>query len=32
MEKEIFSQPKVLSAASQDKVQLLRVDLTTATS
>jgi thiol:disulfide interchange protein len=32
MEKEIFSQPKVLSAASQDKVQLLQVDLTTATS
>jgi len=32
MEKEIFNQPKVLSAASQDKVQLLRVDLTTATS
>jgi thiol:disulfide interchange protein len=32
MEKEIFSQPKVLSAASQGKVQLLRVDLTTATS
>jgi len=32
MEKEIFSQPKVLSAAAEDKVQLLRVDLTTATS
>jgi thiol:disulfide interchange protein len=30
MEKEIFSQPKVLSTASKDKVQLLQVDLTRA--
>jgi len=32
MEKEIFNQPKVLSAAEQWNVQLLQVDLTTATS
>lgn len=32
MEKEIFSQPKVLAAAQQGNVQLLRVDLTRATS
>lgn len=32
MEKEIFDQSKVLSAASDENVQLLQVDLTTATS